>query len=71
MPSKYEQYEALASSYEKHPDQGLKACKKKLQRDPSNIIYLVSVTPALYNKNYHTHTSLARPSAFLAEALPR
>jgi hypothetical protein len=41
MPSKYEQFEALASSYEKHPDQGLKACKKKLQRDPSNVICLV------------------------------
>jgi hypothetical protein len=38
---RYKQYEDLASGYEKHPDQGLKTCKKKLQRDPKNVVYLV------------------------------
>jgi len=41
MPPKYEQYESLVDGYEKHPDQGLKATKKKLNKDPNNIVLLV------------------------------
>jgi hypothetical protein len=42
MASKYEQFQSFTSGYEKHPEQGLKTCKKKLQKDPSNTLYLVS-----------------------------
>lgn len=41
MPPKYEQYESLVDGYEKHPDQGLKATKKKLNKDPNNAVLLV------------------------------
>lgn len=42
MSNAYEVWENLVKSYPKHPDQGLKLCKKKLQKDPSNQIHLVS-----------------------------
>jgi hypothetical protein len=40
MPPKYEQYESLVDGYEKHPEQGLKAVKKKLNKDSSNVTLL-------------------------------
>jgi hypothetical protein len=72
MLSKYEQYEAVASSYEKHPDQGLKACKKKLQRDPNNVIYLVSShLPTGPPESLKLISSTACPGTLLAETQPR
>jgi len=44
---KYELYEAHVSSYEKHPEQGLRAVKKKLQKDPKNVVLLVGL-PQLF-----------------------
>jgi hypothetical protein len=46
MPSKVEQFDNLVESYARNPDQGLKFCKKKLQKDPSNSTYLVSTSPS-------------------------
>ncbi|KIW01641.1 uncharacterized protein PV09_06827 [Verruconis gallopava] len=42
MPSKIEVFDNLVESYSRTPEQGLKYCKKKLQRDPSNIIHLLA-----------------------------
>jgi hypothetical protein len=44
MTSKYDQLESFTSGYEKHPEQGLKTCKKRLQKDPNNTLYLVSLS---------------------------
>ncbi|QDS67645.1 hypothetical protein FKW77_004638 [Venturia effusa] len=44
MPPKYEQYKSLVDGYEKHPDQGLKAVKKKLNRDPNDEVLLLAQT---------------------------
>jgi hypothetical protein len=41
MSFRLEQYEAFVEGYLKHPDQGLKACEKKLKREPNNTLYLV------------------------------
>ncbi|RDI80028.1 hypothetical protein Vi05172_g10050 [Venturia inaequalis] len=44
MPPTFEQYESLIDGYEKHPDQGLKATKKKLNKDPNNAVLLLAQT---------------------------
>jgi hypothetical protein len=44
MPSTLEIFDNLVESYSKHPDQGLKLCKKKLQKDPNSSTYLVSTS---------------------------
>jgi hypothetical protein len=47
MAPKYEQYESLVGGYEKHPEQGLKATRKKLNKDPNNQVLLVRLSPPL------------------------
>ncbi|KAF2435237.1 hypothetical protein EJ08DRAFT_646109 [Tothia fuscella] len=42
MARKYEQYEQFIVGYEKQPSQGLKAAKKKLQRNPEDVVYLLA-----------------------------
>ncbi|TLD39226.1 Tetratricopeptide-like helical [Venturia nashicola] len=44
MPPTFEQYESLVDGYGKHPDQGLKATKKKLSKDPNNAVLLLAQT---------------------------
>ena len=41
MSFRLEQYQTFVDGYLKHPEQGLKACDKKLKREPNNTLYLV------------------------------
>jgi hypothetical protein len=48
MPSKIEIFDGLVESYSKNPEQGLKFCKKKLQKNPNDSTHLVSIPPSQY-----------------------
>lgn len=52
MPPKFEQYKSLVDGYEKHPDQGLKATKKKLNKDPNNAVLLVCLFDVLMGHGF-------------------
>jgi hypothetical protein len=41
MSFRLDQFQNFVDGYAKHPDQGLKACEKKLKREPNNTLYLV------------------------------
>lgn len=44
MTFKLGQYRNFVEGYQKHPDQGLKACEKKLKKEPTNTQFLVRHT---------------------------
>jgi hypothetical protein len=41
MTFKLGPYRNFVEGYRKHPDQGIKACEKKLKKEPANTTYLV------------------------------
>ena len=43
MASKYEQAKSLYGDYKNHPADGLRKYEKRLQKDPGNLIYQVSI----------------------------
>jgi hypothetical protein len=45
MSFRLDQYQTFVEGYLKHPEQGLKACDKKLKREPNSTLYLVRPSP--------------------------
>jgi hypothetical protein len=45
MTLRLDQFQPFIDGYAKHPEAGIKACEKKLKKDPQNTLYLVSLDP--------------------------
>jgi hypothetical protein len=45
MALRLDQVQSFVAGYEKHPESGVKACEKKLKKDPQNTFYLVGLNP--------------------------
>jgi hypothetical protein len=41
MALRLDQFQSFIDGYTKHPEAGIKACEKKLKKDPQNSLYLV------------------------------
>jgi hypothetical protein len=42
MSLRVDQFQTFVDGYMNHPEAGIKACEKRLKKDPNNSLYLVS-----------------------------
>jgi hypothetical protein len=67
MAFSYEQFETFVHNYYKHPESGIKECKKKLKKDPTNFLYLVRIPTPSYQML--TCEACTRPTALADSAI--